>query len=132
MREVWGVGRPCLRTRVLCSCTCDPLKDLLIAEEALGGRPALHEMDEGLSQVLLGVQHLVVAAGTGIHGQSLQQPNAGDHHVHTGVNPEQDKQLCLTAPAERKQMHRRHERSCTVLLEDRICQNQSEVRNIRP
>lgn len=82
-RERW----PCLRTGVLCSSASDPLKRLLVAEEALRCCSTPHVVDEGFPQVLLRVQDFVVPAGAGIHGQSLQQPHAGDDHVDAGVHP---------------------------------------------
>ncbi len=74
--KVWGVRWPCLRTGVLCRCTRNPLKDLLVAEEALGSCSSPHVMDEGYLQVLFGVQHFVIQAGARIHSQSLQQSHS--------------------------------------------------------
>lgn len=45
--KVWEVNWPRLCTGILCRCLCNPLKDLIVAEEALGSCSAFHVMDEG-------------------------------------------------------------------------------------
>lgn len=80
-----------LSAGIFSSRPCDPLKNLLIWEEALCGGALPHVVDEGLFQVLFAAQHLVVSAGSWFKSQRLQQPHPGHHHIHTGVHPDRRK-----------------------------------------
>lgn len=86
------MGKTYLCPRVLRGSLCYVMEGLCVAEEAFGSRSFLHEVSECFSQVLSGVQDVMIFSQPGFKTKCLQQLHAGQNHVDAGIDAETEKE----------------------------------------